>query len=153
MNNTYDYIVIGSGAAGAVVASRLAEQTGASVCVVEAGGDDRHPFVKIPAGFVKNLGNPAKMWQFRSMPGENTGGREVNLPQGKLVGGSTSINGLIYNRGQAADFDAWAAQGNPGWGYQDVLPYFRKSETRAGTESQYRGSHGPLRISDPDQRH
>lgn len=153
MQQEYDYIVIGSGAAGSVVASRVAAQTGASVCVIEAGGDNRHPFVKIPAGFVKNLGNPARMWQFKSTAGANTGGRGIHLPQGKLMGGSTSINGLIYNRGQAGDFDGWEALGNPGWGYQDVLPYFRKSETRAGVESQYRGSHGPLRISDPDQQH
>lgn len=153
MDKEYDYIVIGSGAAGSVVASRVAAETGASVCVLEAGGNDRHPFVRIPAGFVKNLGNPSMMWQFRSKPGDNTGGRGVNLPQGKLMGGSTSINGLIYNRGQAADFDKWAALGNTGWGYQDVLPYFRKSETRTDAESQYRGSHGPLRISDPDQQH
>jgi len=149
----YDYIVIGSGAAGSVVAARVAAATGASVCVLEAGDKDWHPLVRIPAGFVKNLTNPARMWQFESQPGDNTGGRSIRLPQGRVLGGSTSINGLIYNRGQAADFDAWAALGNTGWSYNDVLPYFRRSESRAGEASQYRGAHGELHISDPDQRH
>ncbi|MBX2825835.1 MAG: GMC family oxidoreductase N-terminal domain-containing protein [Gammaproteobacteria bacterium] len=149
----YDYIIVGSGAAGAVVASRLAAATKASICVLEAGDSDRHPLVRIPAGFVKNLNNPARTWQFRSVAGDNTAGRQVHLPQGKILGGSTSINGLIYNRGQAADFDSWAALGNTGWSYQDVLPYFRRSESRAGEESQYRGAHGELRISNPSQQH
>jgi choline dehydrogenase len=153
MADTYDYVVVGSGAAGSVVATRLAESGRYSVCVVEAGGDDRRPFVTIPAGFVKNLNNPGIMWQFGSVAGSNTGGRSVYLPQGKLVGGSTSINGMIYNRGQSGDFDHWASLGNDGWSYQDVLPYFRKSETRLASESQYRGSLGPLKISDPDQAH
>jgi choline dehydrogenase len=153
MADQYDYVVIGSGAAGSVVAARLAESGRHRVCVIEAGGDDRRPFVTIPAGFVKNLNNPKIMWQFGSVAGENTGGRSVYLPQGKLVGGSTSINGMIYNRGQAGDFDHWASLGNPGWSYQEVLPFFRKSETRLATDSQYRGSLGPLSISDPDQSH
>lgn len=153
MGGHYDYVVVGSGAAGSVVAARLAESGKYSVCVVEAGGNDRRPFVTIPAGFVKNLNNPAIMWQFGSVAGSNTAGRSVYLPQGKMLGGSTSINGMIYNRGQSGDFDYWASLGNVGWGYQDVLPYFRKSETRLATESQYRGSLGPLKISDPDQSH
>lgn len=147
----YDYIVVGSGAAGSVVAARLGD-AGHSVCVVEAGGSDNHPFIKIPAGFVKNLGKPSLMWQFETPAGDNTAGRSVYLPQGKVLGGSTSINGLIYNRGWSGDFDAWAAQGNTGWSYQDVLPYFMRAETR-DTESQFRGGHGPIRISDPDQHH
>lgn len=160
MSKYYDYIVIGSGAAGSVVSSRLAEsfRSDQTICLLEAGGGDQHPFVRIPAGFVKNLGNPGKMWQFRSVAGSNTAQRQVYLPQGKLLGGSTSINGLIYNRGWSGDFDAWADAGNTGWAYQDVLPYFRKSETRSGVNSggnnidrQYRGEFGPLRISDPDE--
>ena len=153
MAGHYDYVIVGSGAAGSVVAARLAESGKYSVCVVEAGGSDRRPFVTIPAGFVKNLHNAKIMWQFGSVAGANTAGRSVYLPQGKLLGGSTSINGMIYNRGQAGDFDHWASLGNDGWGYQDVLPYFRKSETRLATESQYRGSLGPLKISDPEQTH
>jgi len=152
----YDYLVIGSGAAGSVVAARLAEglPDGETVCVVEAGGSDRHPFVSIPAGFVKNLNKASMMWQFESKSGPNTADRSVYLPQGKILGGSTSINGLIYNRGWSGDFDAWAAAGNPGWSYQDVLPFFRKAESRhteSEPESQYRGALGPIRVSDPQQ--
>ncbi len=152
MAEPYDYIVVGSGAAGSVVAARLAAEN-YSVCVIEAGGNDNSPLVQIPAGFVKNLTKPDYMWQFKSVSGRNTGNRNVSLPQGKVLGGSTSINGLIYNRGQSYDYDHWAALGNEGWSYQQVLPYFRKSETRLGEASQYRGSHGPLRISDPSQTH
>ena len=116
MAGHYDYVIVGSGAAGSVVAARLAESGKYSVCVVEAGGSDRRPFVTIPAGFVKNLHNAKIMWQFGSVAGANTAGRSVYLPQGKLLGGSTSINGMIYNRGQAGDFDHWASLGNDGWG-------------------------------------
>ena len=153
MPDSFDYIIVGSGAAGSVVAARLAEANAGTVCVIEAGGDNDRLMVNVPAGFVHNLRKPEMMWQFESVAGDNTGGRSVYLPQGKIAGGSTSINGLIYNRGQAQDFDHWASLGNPGWSYQDVLPYFRKAETREGIESQYRGATGPLRISDPDQGH
>ena len=98
VQQAFDYIVIGSGAAGAVVAARLAEANVGSVCVIEAGDDNDRLMVNVPAGFVKNLGKPELMWQFGSVEGANTGGRSVYLPQGKLLGGSTSINGLIYNR-------------------------------------------------------
>ncbi|MEM7379509.1 MAG: GMC family oxidoreductase N-terminal domain-containing protein, partial [Pseudomonadota bacterium] len=124
-----------------------------TVCVIEAGGDNDRLMVNVPAGFVHNLKKPELMWQFGSEPGPNTAGRSVYIPQGKLLGGSTSINGLIYNRGQAADFDHWASLGNPGWSYQDVLPYFRKSETFDGPASQYRGASGPLRTGGPEQSH
>ena len=153
MSETYDYVIIGSGASGSVLAARLAEAGAGSICVLEAGDHDNRALVKIPAGFVKNLSKPQLMWQFGSVAGDNTAGRSVYLPQGKILGGSTSINGLIYNRGQAEDFDHWASLGNPGWSYRDVLPLFRRSENRSGVESQYRGGHGPLRISDPDQTH
>lgn len=149
----YDYIVIGSGAAGSVVAARLAKANAGSVCVLEAGGDNRKLLVDVPAGFVRNLQNPSMMWQFSTEPTDKTGGRRVYLPQGKILGGSTSVNGLVYNRGQAEDFDHWAALGNAGWSYHDILPYFRKSETFELAESQNRGSTGPLRISEPEQTH
>jgi len=153
MSSEFDYIVIGSGAAGSVVAARLAQAQVGSICVIEAGGDNHKWLVDIPAGFVRNLQNPSMMWQFETEPTENTGGRRVYLPQGKILGGSTSINGLVYNRGQAEDFDQWALAGNTGWSYQELLPYFRKSETFGGSESQFRGSTGPLRISEPEQSH
>lgn len=153
MTDEFDYVIVGSGAAGSVVAARLAEANAGSICVIEAGGDNDQLMVNVPAGFVRNLQNPEMMWQFESVAGENTAGRNVYLPQGKVLGGSTSINGLIYNRGQAQDFDHWASLGNDGWSYREVLPYFRKAETRDGTDSQFRGATGPLRISDPDQTH
>jgi len=152
----FDYIIVGSGAAGSVVAARLAQAStssnkSVSICVLEAGGSNKKWLVDIPAGFVRNLNNPNRVWQFGSEPTENTGGRSVYLPQGKLLGGSTSINGLVYNRGQAEDFDSWADSGNAGWSYRDVLPYFRKSENFAGAHSQHRGNAGPLRIGEREQ--
>lgn len=153
MADSFDYIIVGSGAAGSVVAARLAEANAGTICVIEAGGDNDRLMVNVPAGFVHNLRKSDMMWQFQSVAGDNTGGRNVYLPQGKIAGGSTSINGLIYNRGQAWDFDHWASLGNPGWSYQEILPFFRKAETRQGVNSQYRGATGPLRISDPDQSH
>lgn len=145
----FDYVVVGSGAAGAIVASRLAESTGASVCVLEAGPSDWHPYLRIPAGFIKVLFNPRYTWPFSSEPTEQTGGRRIPVPQGRVLGGSTSINGLIYNRGQAQDYDDWAALGNPGWGWLDVLPYFQKTENylQAGADPALRGQSGPLRVT------
>jgi len=151
--NNFDYIIIGSGAAGSVIAARLAEKNRGSICLLEAGANNKKLLVDIPAGFVRNLQNPNMMWQFGSEPTENTGGRRVYLPQGKIIGGSTSINGLVYNRGQADDFNHWAEQGNIGWSYHDVLPFFRKSETFEKSESQFRGSSGPMRIGEREQTH
>jgi len=152
MAESYDYLVVGSGAAGSVIAARLAEAGAGSVCVLEAGGDNRRLLVDIPAGFVRNLNKPDLMWQFESVPTQHTGNRSVYLPQGRILGGSTSLNGLVYNRGQTHDFDHWASMGNTGWTYQELLPYFRKSET-FHRDTQYRGSSGPLRINEPEQTH
>jgi len=151
VNKCFDYLIIGSGAAGSVVAARLAQANVGSLCVLEAGGSNRKWLVDVPAGFVRNLQNPNMMWKFGTEPTDNTGGRSVYVPQGKILGGSTSINGLVYNRGQAEDFDSWAKLGNIGWSYRDVLPYFRKSETFASANSQYRGNTGPLRIGEREQ--
>ncbi len=148
----YDFVVIGAGAAGSVLADRLSESGEYSVCVIDAGGKDNHPFIHIPAGFVKTLSNPELMWSFESEPSSGSGMRAVRLPQGKVLGGSTSVNGLVYNRGQSEDFDTWQAMGNDGWGYQDVLPYFKKSESWQGPSTQARGSFGPMAISDPAWR-
>jgi choline dehydrogenase len=149
MSDTFDYVILGAGSAGSVVAARLAE-AGHTVCVLEAGPPDSSPFIHIPAGYIKNLFNDRLVWRFRSGPIAGTDGRTIELTQGKVVGGSGSINGLVYNRGQRGDFDGWAALGNPGWGYEDVLPYFKKGETRLGpADERYRGRNGPLVISDP----
>ena len=148
MPETFDYLIVGSGAAGSVLADRLSANGQFSVCLLEAGPRDNNPFIRIPAGYIKNLNNPSVAWQFHSQPSEGSGGRRVYLPQGKVLGGSTSINGLVYNRGQADDFNRWAEMGATGWAYKDVLPYFLRSETRRGGDPRYRGSDGPLFISD-----
>ena len=119
--------------------------------MLEAGIPDRSFYIRIPAGFVKMLHDPALMWQFKTEPTERTAGRAIAIPQGRVVGGSSSINGLVYSRGQAADFDDWAALGNPGWSYAEVLPYFMRSERRIGPgDDRYRGRSGALPITDSD---
>lgn len=147
----FDYVVVGSGPAGCVLADRLTAQGDMTVCVLEAGIPDRSPYIRIPAGFVKTLYKPGFTWPFQSEAGPGIGGRTIRLPQGRIVGGSSSVNGLVYNRGMAADFDDWAEQGNTGWGYRDVLPYFRRSERMVGEgDDEYRGRDGGLPITYPD---
>lgn len=152
--DSFDYVVVGSGAAGAIVAARLGEDPALRICVLEAGPPDHRPYLKLPAGFIKVIFNPAVAWQFSSEPTERTGGRRIPLPQGKTLGGSTSINGLVYNRGQREDFDGWAAQGNAGWSYEEVLPYFQRSEHFVdGGDPALRGHNGPLKVSLPHWPH
>ena len=147
----FDYIIIGAGAAGSVLANRLSENPSATVCVLEAGPPDRNPWIHIPAGFTKTLFDPACTWQFKTEATQNTGGRRISTTQGRTLGGSSSVNGMIYNRGQPADFDSWAQRGNRGWGYADVLPYFRRSERRIGFgDDGVRGREGHLPITDMD---
>ncbi len=152
----FDYVIVGSGAAGAVLANRLTEDLGVTVCVLEAGPPDRNPFIRIPAGFVKTLFDPAYTWQFKTEPTENTGGRAIATTQGRTIGGSSSVNGMIYNRGQPDDFNSWAQRGNRGWGYDDVLPYFKRTERRFGAgDNAVRGRH-PYRgvpVTDMDWKH
>ena len=151
MADSFDYVIVGSGPAGSVLANRLTEDSDATVCVLEAGGTDRHPYVRIPAGFVKLLYDPARLWEFETEASDAVAGRRLRLPQGRIVGGSSAINGLAYSRGQAADFDDWAAAGNAGWSYREVLPYFKRSERRIGDgDDRYRGRTGALPITNPD---
>jgi len=131
---TFDYVIVGAGSAGSVLANRLSEDEKVTVCVLEAGPWDWHPFIHIPAGFMYTLVNPRVNWLYTSEASEWTGGRRIAAPRGKTLGGSSSINGHIYNRGQRLDFDGWAQRGNHGWGYADVLPYFRRTERRMGNE-------------------
>lgn len=153
-NDAFDYVIVGSGAAGAILAARLGEDPNLRICVLEAGPRDWHPFLHLPAGFIKVLFNPAFTWQFSSEPTHWTGERRVPLPQGRTLGGSTSINGLVYNRGQAEDYDGWAARGNPGWSHAELLPYFKRSERRIGAgDDALRGRDGPLPITDIDWMH
>ena len=130
--DTFDYVIIGSGAAGSVLADRLSEDPDTTVCVLEAGPTDINPWIHIPAGFTKTLFDPSCTWQFKTEPTEMTGGRAIATTQGRVVGGSSSINGMVYNRGQPADLDNWAQRGNRGWGYEDCLPYYKRTERRAG---------------------
>lgn len=150
--DSFDYVIVGSGAAGSILANRLSAD-GATVCVLEAGPPDNSPFLHIPAGFIKAVFNKKYAWQFSSEGTAQTNGRRVPIPQGRTLGGSTSINGLVYNRGQAADFDHWASLGNPGWAYADVLPYFKSMERRVGGDDRYRGRQGELPVTDIDWIH
>ncbi len=147
-DETFDYVIVGGGAAGAILAARLSEDAATSVCLLEAGPRDWHPYLHMPAGYIKSVFNPTYAWQFSSEPDPLTLGRRIPLPQGKVLGGSTSINGLVYNRGQREDFDGWAAMGNPGWGYADVPPYFRRNERRELGDAALRGREGPQHVSD-----
>lgn len=151
---TVDYVIVGGGSAGCVIASRLV-QASASVCMLEAGPVDRNPFIHMPAGFVKTLFNPAITWQFETEPSEWTGGRRISTTQGRTLGGSSSINGMVFVRGQADDYNFWAQRGNRGWSYADVLPYFRRIERRISdtADEAYRGRDGSLPVTDIDWTH
>ena len=153
-DETFDYIVVGSGSAGSLLAARLSENETTTVCALEAGPRDWNPFLHIPAGYIKTLQNPRLTWQFRTEPSAGSAGRTIGTTQGRVLGGSSSINGLVQNRGQDLDFDHWAQRGNRGWSYAEVLPYFRRSEKRLGkSDEKYRGRDGGLIVSDIDWRH
>jgi len=146
---TYDYIVVGAGSSGAVVAARLSENGCHRVLLLEAGTEDSGYFwSRIPVGVSKMIDLPAVNWCFSSEPDEGSGGRRIEVPRGKMLGGSSSINGMVYIRGQAQDYDHWAQLGNRGWSWQDVLPVYKRLENYAGGSDELRGRSGPLRITD-----
>jgi len=152
--DSFDYIVVGAGSAGSLLAARLIEGGAGTVCVLEAGPPDRSLFIHVPAGYIKTLYDPAYTWQFKTEPVPGAAGRSFATTQGRTLGGSGSINGLIYNRGQRSDFDHWAQLGNRGWGYADVLPYFQRTERRIGAgDDAYRGRAGGFAVTDLDWRH
>ena len=128
MADEYDYIVIGAGSAGAVLAGRLSEDPGTRVLLLEAGPADKSFWIHLPIGYGKTMWDKTYNWCFHTDPDPNMNGRRIYWPRGKTLGGSSSINGLIYIRGQREDYDHWAALGNTGWGYDDLLPYFKRSE-------------------------
>ncbi len=139
-----DYVIVGAGTAGCVLANRLTEDPGVRVLLIEAGGRDWNPLIHIPAGFTRLLDHPTLTWKFRAEPDPGTDGRAIVYPRGRVLGGSSSINGLIYVRGQPEDYDHWAQLGNRGWSFDDVLPYFKKTENWEGEENAWRGKGGPL---------
>ena len=143
----FDFIVVGAGSAGCIVASRLSESGRHSVLLIEAGGEDKSFWFKIPVGYAKSYYNPKVNWMYRTEPEANLGGRRIYAPRGKVQGGSGSINAMVFVRGAAEDFDDWRAAGNPGWGFDDVLPYFRKLETHARGESPWHGASGPIHVT------
>jgi len=149
----FDYVVVGAGTAGCVLASRLSEDGRNRVCLIEAGGSNRHPFIAIPAAVGCAIMSPKFGWGISTVPQPHLGGRRVPLPRGRVVGGTGSINGMAYFRGPAKDFDDWAAAGNPGWSYAELLPYFLRSEHNpeyAG--SRYHATGGPMGVSFPTSR-
>jgi choline dehydrogenase len=151
MTQTYDYIVVGAGSAGAVVANRLSADARNKVLLLEAGPAG-HPWSHIPIGYARLLTNPAANWLYASEPEANTNGRKLPVPRGRLLGGSSSINGMAFVRGQAQDFDTWAQMGNKGWSYEGVLPFFKRMESYDGGDDSFRGRNGPLRVTNPEPR-
>ncbi len=149
---TYDYIIVGAGSAGCVVAARLTEDPGVSVLLVEAGGKDNHPYIHMPLGFLRAMLNPRLSWGYASEPQAHLAGRKLMLPRGKVLGGSSSINGMFYMRGHPHDFDTWRQMGCEGWSYADVLPYFKKMETSWRGAGKYHGGDGPLQVQPIDTR-
>jgi choline dehydrogenase-like flavoprotein len=145
----YDYIVVGAGSAGAAVAHRLSADPRNKVLLLEAGRAS-HPWSFIPVGSARLIKNPAANWLYSSEPEANTNGRSIPVPRGKLLGGSSAINGMAFVRGQAQDFDTWAQMGNRGWSYAEVLPFFKRMERyEGGGDDAFRGRDGPLRVTDP----
>jgi choline dehydrogenase len=147
-----DYVIVGAGSAGCVLANRLTEDPATRVVLIEAGGRDWNPLIHIPAGFMKLLDHPTLTWGFKAEADPGTAGRAIVYPRGRVLGGSSSINGLIYIRGQPEDFDHWAQLGNRGWGWDDVLPYFKQAENWQGEESELHGKGGFLTTSPMSER-
>jgi len=148
----FDYVVIGAGTAGCVVASRLTEDANVSVLLLEAGGSDRTLWIQLPIGYGRTFFDKKINWMYETQPVAGLGGRRSYWPRGRVIGGSGSINAMVYVRGRPEDFDDWRDAGNPGWGFADVLPYFRKSEDHDGGPSAFHGAGGPMHVTDMSAR-
>ena len=149
---SFDYIVVGAGSAGCVLANRLTASGRHRVLLIEAGGEDRNLWIHVPIGYAKLFTDARHNWLYNSEPEPEIGGRSIIQPRGKVMGGSSSINGLLYIRGQAEDFDHWRQLGNAGWSFDDVLPYFRRAEDQERGEDELHGVGGPLAVSRCERR-
>ncbi len=153
MADSYDYVIVGAGSAGCVLANRLSADPAIRVLLLEAGGSDLHPYIRAPAGFIKTFQSSRFNWCYTTEPVAGADNRPIYFPRGKVLGGSSAINGSLYVRGQQRDFDTWAQLGNRGWSFDDVLPYFRRSEDRSSGADAYHGTGGPQHVSDINERH
>ncbi|MEM8644965.1 MAG: GMC family oxidoreductase N-terminal domain-containing protein, partial [Pseudomonadota bacterium] len=143
----YDFIIAGAGSAGCALANRLSANGRHKVLLLEAGGRDNNPWIHVPVGYFKTLHNPDTDWCYVTEPDPGLNGRALDWPRGKTLGGSSSINGLLYIRGQHEDYDHWRQLGNVGWSYEDVLPYFKRSEGQERGGDEYHGGEGPLSVT------
>jgi choline dehydrogenase len=144
----FDYVIVGGGSAGCVLASRLSEDSAVTVCLLEAGPPDRHPLIHMPMGIIWMMRSRVLNWNFQTRSEPAMGGRRMFWPRGRTLGGSSSSNAMCYLRGHPADYDQWAALGNAGWSFADVLPYFKRSQNQERGASAYHGSGGPLNVAD-----
>ena len=143
----FDYVVVGAGSAGACVAARLGQDASKTTCVIEAGGPDSHPFIHVPSFVAAAIGRAETNWRFATVPQPGMAGREIPVPRGRVVGGSGSINGMVYFRGHPTDYDDWADAGCTGWSYAELLPYFTRTERNEDfPESVFHGTCGPVNV-------